>query len=306
MYKKILVPLDGSPLAENVLPLARNFARSLQAEVELLAIVDIADAARRVAADLTSITPSFAEDAARAFNDYLAKLAKNFPTGNLHCTVTQGNAAETIIAAAAADPDTLIAMATHGRSGLDRWLMGSVTEKVLRGTGNALIVVRAQEQKAPAWEMATLKRLVVPLDGSELAERIIPHVETLAKRLDLEVVLLGVYGSPGGAATPGEGFYNPAQLGAFITELRAETVGYLATKTEELRRKGLKNISFVAKEGLEAEKIVSVARETSDTLIAMCTHGRSGVKRWVLGSVTEKVVRHSGVPVLVVRATPAA
>ena len=301
MYKKILVPLDGSKLAENALPLARSFARGLQSEVELLAIVDIAEAARRVAADWTAITPRFAEEAARAFNDYLAKLVKNFPTGNVHCTVTHGNAAETIIAAAAADPDTLIAMATHGRSGLDRWLMGSVTEKVLRGASNPLVVVRVHDQKAPAWEMATLKRLVVPLDGSDLAERIIPHVEVLAKRLDLEVVLLGVYGSPMGAATPGEGFYNPAQLGAFIAELRAETVGYLAAKTDEMKSKGAKNVSYVAKEGLEAEEIVSLAGEKPDTLIAMCTHGRSGVKRWVLGSVTEKVVRHCGVPVLVVR-----
>jgi nucleotide-binding universal stress UspA family protein len=303
MYKKILVPLDGSRLAENVLPLARSFARSLPSQVELLAIVDIAERARQVAADWASITPAFAEDAARAFNEYLAKVAKNFPNGNLQCTVKQGNAAETIIAEAAADSDTLIAMATHGRSGLDRWLMGSVTEKVLRGASNPLMVVRAQDEKTPSWEMATLKRLVVPLDGSELAERIIPHVDALAKRLDLEVVLLGVYGSPVGAATPGEGFYNPAQLGAFVAELRAETVGYLAAKTEEMRSKGFKNISFVAKEGLEAEEIVSLAREKPDTLIAMCTHGRSGVKRWVLGSVTEKVVRHCGVPVLVVRAT---
>ena len=87
-------------------------------------------------------------------------------------------------------------MATHGRSGLDRWLLGSVAEKVLRGASNPTLVVRAKEEKNPAWEMATLKRVIVPLDGSELSERILPYVEALAKHLDLEVTLLGVYGGP--------------------------------------------------------------------------------------------------------------
>lgn len=302
MYSRILVPLDGSKLAENALPLARCFARGLQASVELLAIVDIAETARQIAADQRSITATFAEDASRAFGDYLDRVGKKFPTGNVRCTVTQGNAAETIINAAAADPRTLIAMATHGRSGLDRWLLGSVTEKVLRGASNPLLVVRGQEENAPAWEMATLKRLVVPLDGSELAERILPHVEALARHLDLEILLLGIYGSPAGGGAPGDGFYNPAQLGTLLAELRAETMGYLTGKTEEMKSRGLKNVSFIAKEGLAADEIIATARQKPDTLIAMCTHGRSGVKRWLLGSVTETVARHAEAPVLVVRA----
>lgn len=302
MYSRILVPLDGSKLAENALPLARCFARALQVPVELLAIVDLAETARRVAADHMTITSAFVEDAARAFGTYLEGAARNFPTGNTRCTVARGNAAETIIAAAATDPHTLVAIATHGRSGLDRWLLGSVTEKVLRGATNPLLIVRAQEEKAPAWEMATLKRLVVPLDGSELAERILPHVEALGRRLDLEIILLGVYGSPV-APAPGEGFYNPAQLGALLAELRAETSAYLAGKAEEMKSKGLKNVSCAAKEGLAADEIIAAARQSHDTLIAMCTHGRSGMKRWILGSVAETVVRHAESPVLVVRAS---
>lgn len=302
MYSKILVPLDGSKVAENALPLARCFARALQARVELLGVVDVAEAARRVAAEQTSITAAFVEDTARAFNTYLENAARHFPSGNVHCSVAHGNAAETIIKAAAEEPGTLIAMATHGRSGLDRWLLGSVTEKVLRGASEPLLVVRAQEETAPAWEMAALKRLVVPLDGSELAERILPHVETLAKNLDLEVMLLGIYSSPVGAGAPGDGFYNAAQLGALLAQLRAETVGYLGVKTEEMKSKGLKNVSCVAKEGLAADEIIATARQKPDTLIAMCTHGRSGVKRWLLGSVAETVVRHADCPVLVARA----
>ena len=300
MYKKILVPLDGSKTAEHALPLARSLARALQVPVELLAVVDIAEVARHVTADQSSMLRTLVDDTSRRLDKYLQTIAKNFPTGAVHYTVKNGGAAEVIVELAAPDSETLIVMATHGRSGLDRWLLGSVAEKVLRATANPLLLVRAVE-KAPLWEMATLKRVIVPLDGSELSERILPFVETLAKTLGLDVVLFGVYGGPVSSGAAGDGFYNTAQIEAFVAGLRADTVEYLAAKAEEMKRRGFSKVSTVAKEGLSADEIIASAREIPDTLIAMCTHGRSGVKRWMLGSVTETVVRHSGAPVLVVR-----
>ena len=299
MYAKILVPLDGSKTAENVVPLARSFARGLQIPVELLGVVDVAEMARHGPPSQASMIRSIVDDATRRFDDYLERVAKNFLVGKVQCTVRQGNAAEAIIEVAGAEKQTLIAMATHGRSGLDRWLLGSVAEKVLRGASNPTLVVRAKREKNPGWEMATLKRVIVPLDGSELSERILPHVEALAKHLDLEVMLLGVYGGrlPAGAA---DGFHS---MDAFIVRLRNETEIYLAAKTEEMKQRGLKKVLFAAKQGLEADEIIATARETLDTLIAMCTHGRTGVQRWMLGSVTETVVRHSDDTVLVVRTT---
>ena len=73
-------------------------------------------------------------------------------------------------------------------------------------------------------------------------------------------------------------------------------------KVDEMKQKDFKKVSFSAKEGLAADEIIAMAREIPNTLIAMCTHGRSGVQRWMLGSVTETVVRHSGDPVLILRA----
>jgi nucleotide-binding universal stress UspA family protein len=299
MYAKILVPLDGSKTAENVVPLARSFARGLQIPVELLGVVDVAEMARHGPPSQASMIRSIVDDATRRFDDYLERVAKNFLVGKVQCTVRKGNAADAIIELAAAEKQTLIAMATHGRSGLDRWLLGSVAEKVLRGASNPMLVVRAKREKNPGWEMATLKRVIVPLDGSELSERILPHVEALAKHLDLEVMLLGVYGGRLRAGAS-DGFHS---VDAFIVSLRNETEIYLAAKTEEMKQRGLNKVSFAAKQGLEADEIIATARETLDTLIAMCTHGRTGVQRWMLGSVTETVVRHSDDPVLVVRPT---
>src|SRR4029079_14519995 len=117
--------------------------------------------------------------------------AKNFPDGSVQCRVERDDAAGGIIESAA-DPRTLIAMATPGRSGLNRWLVGSVAEKFLRGAANPLLLVRAGDTPV-SWNMAAFKSVLVSLDGSELAESVLPIVAEMAKNLDLEIVLLRVY-----------------------------------------------------------------------------------------------------------------
>jgi nucleotide-binding universal stress UspA family protein len=301
MYKNILVPLDGSKTAENVLPYVRCLARNLQIPIEFLAVVDVAETSRNITAADGLFLDTWIDDETRRYDDYLKGIAKNFPTASAQHRVAKGKAAEVIVESAAKEKTTLIAMATHGRSGLDRWLLGSVAEKVLRATANPLLLVRAKEE-TPPWNMAALKSVVVPLDGSELAESILPSVEEVAKKLDLEVILLRVYGVPYSASSVGEGFYDAAQFKTFLATLRAEALEYLERKAADLKSHGVKKVSLVTKEGLGADEIILFARQTSDNLVAMCTHGRSGVKRWMLGSVTETVVRHSGDPVLILRA----
>ena len=301
MYKKILIPLDGSKTAESVLPYARALAKRFALPVDLLEVVDVVEMARSVPAAEGLFINQLAEDDARRSGVYLDRVAQSFAAVPVHCMVKQGHAAEVIVGTAAGDKDTLTMMATHGRSGLNRFLLGSVAEKVLRGAANPLLLVRATESARSDGE-AALKSVIVPLDGSELAETILPVVEALAKKLRLEVILFRAYVIPYGAYTAGEGFYDPVNLEAFLARLRQETIEYLERKTAELKHQGLAEVSYVAKEGLSADEIIKFARATPDNLIAMCSHGYSGVKRWVLGSVTETVVRHSGDPVLVLRA----
>jgi nucleotide-binding universal stress UspA family protein len=301
MYKKILVPLDGSPSAENVLPYARTLAKRLALPVELLAVVDFTELARSVSAADGLFLDRVAKEEARRSGVYLAGISESFSGIATRCLVQQGRAADIIVEMAAAEKDTLIMMATHGRSGLNRFFLGSVTEKVLRATSSPLLVVRAKEEAVARGE-AVFKSLVVPLDGSELAESVMPSVVALAKQLDLEVILFRAYAVPYGAYTAGEGFYDPVNLEGFLARLRAETIDYLENKTAELKRQGIEKVSYLAKEGLSADEIISFGHASPDHLIAMCTHGYSGVKRWVLGSVTEAVVRHAGDPVLVLRA----
>jgi nucleotide-binding universal stress UspA family protein len=141
------------------------------------------------------------------------------------------------------------------------------------------------------------------LDGSELAESVLPPVAELVKPLQLEVILFRAYTVPYSAlAGDAKGFYL-APDEELISAMRDEAVAYLEKKAEAMKKLGVDRVSTIAEYGLAADEIISLARKTPDNLIAMCTHGRSGVKRWVLGSVTETVVRHAGDPVLVIRAT---
>jgi nucleotide-binding universal stress UspA family protein len=300
MYSKILVPLDGSKTSEKVLPYARYLAGKFNVPVELLAVLDIAEMATHISAEKARHLDTMIEDGMRASTTYIRGVATTFPDGKVTCTVEKDRAEEAIINKAEADGGTLITMATHGRSGLNRFLLGSVAEKVLRGSDNHLLLVRATETGQTTGE-AAFKSIIVPLDGSELAESVLPPVATMAKELNLEVVLFRAYHIPYNAYAGDDGYY-AVNYDELIAGVRDEAKEYLDKKVEEMKKLGGAKVSAVTKEGFAGDEIIALGRKTPDALIAMCSHGRSGVKRFVLGSVTENVVRHSDDPVLVVRA----
>jgi nucleotide-binding universal stress UspA family protein len=299
MYSRMLIPLDGSKTAEKVLPFARFVVGALKLPIELLAVVDIVEMATHISADRARYLDAMIADSVLRSEQYLREIAHKFPNCT-KCTVEKGKTEQVIIETAAADKGTLVTMATHGRSGMNRWLLGSVTEKVLRGGTNPMLLVRATEEGKTNGG-AALKSIVVPLDGSELAERVLPAVAELAKTLKLAVVLFRAYNLPYSAYAGGEGYY-AVNYNELLTAMRDEAVDYLKKKAEAVKKMGIAEVSCVAKEGFAADEIISQARQSPDNLIVMCTHGRSGVKRWMLGSVTETVVRHSGGPILVLRA----
>jgi nucleotide-binding universal stress UspA family protein len=139
------------------------------------------------------------------------------------------------------------------------------------------------------------------LDGSDLAERVLPVAIELAKQRDLEIVLIRAYNIPTSAYAGIEGYALP--MDDLLKDMRDEACEYLENKVADVKKRGIARVSFAAKEGLPADEIISFAKNLPGGLIAMSTHGRSGVRRWVLGSVTETVVRHSENPVLVIRAS---
>lgn len=299
MYTKILVPLDGSKLAEAILPYARALAKGLKVPVELLTAID------------PEIITTFTDPAHSRYVDviegdmkrnsiaYLKQIARSFsdPTA-VTCLAEIAKPAETIIERGARH-GTLIAMSTHGRTGILRWVLGSVADKVLHATKNHLLLVRPNNETQTEGE-ARLNSIILPLDGSSLAERAMHPVLSLAKVMNLEVILLRVFVVPHTAYYGGEA-YAP-NMEALMAMIKSESKVYLETKREQLLGEGLDKVSMVMRQGDPSSEIIDFAAETPDNLVAMCTHGRSGVERWVMGSVTARVVRHSGDPVLVVQA----
>lgn len=299
MYTRILIPLDGSKPAEKVLPYARYLAGRFKIPIELFAVFDIAEMGAQMSTEKAQFLDTMVEDGVRRSTVYLQGVASTFPDADVKCTVAKAQAADAIIERGEADPAMLITMATHGRSGLNRFLLGSIAEKVLRGTANALLLVRATEEAESAGE-AALKSIMVPLDGSELAESVLPMVAGLAKELDLEIELFRAYHVPYDVYA-GEGNFDAGTYEALISGVREEASEYLDKKVTEVKKLGVAKVSCVTKEGSAGDQIIELERKTPGGLIVMCSHGRSGMKRWVLGSVAEIVVRHSSGPVLITR-----
>jgi nucleotide-binding universal stress UspA family protein len=297
MYRRILVPLDGSQVAEQVLPYARYLAGKLKIPVDLLGVVDAVGMSGSMEALKAQNLDAFVAENVHRSEAYLEKIGKTFTGVASSHMVMKGKPEEVVIEKAASNGDTLIAMATHGRSGIDRWLLGSVAEKVLRGMTNPLLLVRVTKDGKSEGEI-TIKRVIVPLDGSPLAEKVLPHITALAKPLAFETVLLRAYNLRQVLSTFED--YIP-DWDALEAEAMGEAVSYLDGKVRELKGQGLTEVSSRTSEREIAQEIIDVAAKPN-SLIAMCTHGRTGVKRWMLGSVTEKVVRHSNSPVLVIPA----
>jgi nucleotide-binding universal stress UspA family protein len=293
----MLIPLDGSQVAEQVLPYARCLAKALTIPVDLLEVADIETLRLLANPERGRYLDTLLSEKMESSKSYLDAIAQSFQGTPVTCIVEKGKAEDVVIERAATDKGTLIVMATHGRSGIQRWVLGSVTDKVLHGSNNHLFLIRAQDQ-AKAEGEALLKKVIVPLDGSPVAEMVLPYVIDLAKKMRLEVVLVRSFALP--AATADEYQTYTDEL---IGLIEAEARDYLAEKVKEMKGKGLQNVSSAVNVGYGAEEIITLARKTPDNFIAMCTHGRSGVKRFVLGSVTDRVVRHSGDPVLIIRAT---
>jgi nucleotide-binding universal stress UspA family protein len=295
MYRRIMVPLDGSQVAEQVLPYARYVAGKLKIPVDLLSVVDVVGMTGSMEASSARNLDAFVAENVHRSEAYLEKIGKTFTGVALSHMVVKGKPEEVVIDKAGSD--TLIAMATHGRSGVNRWLLGSVAEKVLRVTTHPLLLVRAIKDGISDGEKV-IKRVIVPLDGSPLAEKVLPHVTALAKEMTFETVLLRAYNLRQVISTFED--YVP-DWDLLEAEAMGEATNYLNGKVRELKGQGLIEVSSRISEKETAQEIIDLATEPN-SLIAMCTHGRSGLKRWVLGSVTEKVVRHSNSPVLVIPA----
>ncbi|MBI2855076.1 MAG: universal stress protein [Chloroflexi bacterium] len=314
MYRTMLVPLDGSKLAEVVFHYASNLAGKLDLDLVLLHVSDPAEA------DLTSMHWAYVERAAEMLARQASEVRRKAGRSRVASAVkalaevVSGDAAEEIARYAEGHAVDLILMATHGRSGMKRWVLGSVADKVLRSAKVPVWLVRAPPPPSITPSTGRGTTILVPLDGSKLAESALPHVEALAKQWSdgaAEVVLLTVCGPPELLSMPE--YYltpdtypptRPLKWEDYVLQQEARckeaSQHYLEQAGGYFKRAGI-NTRCEVLSGNAAEAIVDYAARNPFDLMVMCTHGRSGISRWAFGSVADKVLRGVSTPILLIR-----
>jgi len=290
VYRTILVPLDGSPLAEHALRFARTIAQASGARLLLLRVTTSADATDP--AHHSGKAPADAEA-------YLARVASPLTAGPpIETLIVSGQPAERIVAEAQTHSVGLIAMSTHRRDGIASWVQRSLAGEVFRQVAVPVLLIPAD--CSANWSERWPSRILVPLDGSDLAQEAIVPATDLARALGAELLLLYVveptihhslvsYPVPDAVAVP--------DLDASDAER------YLHRLAAGSRADGLIVSVKVIPGDDPARTILTVAREAPVDMIAMASHGRTGLERLLMGAVATRVVHRSTVPVLLVRPT---
>lgn len=308
MYSRILAPLDGSEYAERVLPFTQSLATGLSLPVTLLYAIEPEHPSISQSLNPGLHQHQSAEHRTQHAMAYLEPVAAELRNAGLNVgtAIPQGQPDAAIVEEADKDPGVLITMSSHGRSGLTRWWMGSVADRVLHLASNPLLIIHATHPRGTDQE-ERFERIIVPVDGSELAEQILPHVTYLSAATGVTIDLV--------QAIPSRDEYNgfislrPTGLISSLPSyeeydqtVSAEAASYLDDLKTRLLQQGAASVETQLLHGPAADSITDLAASTRNNLVAMTTHGRSGVARMVMGSVAERVVRQSASPVLLVRA----
>ena len=269
--KPILVPLDGSKTAENVLPAAAWFSRATGAPLKFLHVLD-------------PDTPAASrDDAVDTFKKYATDLGRRHGLGDVECAVLLGNAAEQVLSAAV--NASAIALASHGRGGFRAMVFGSVADKIVRGaTIQVLIEPGTERPVAPG----APRPILACLDGSDEAERGLAVARSLAEKDGLKIAVIRSFSVP-----PPVGFEFAAYPSDFYDTMEKAAEDYLKTTVKE----GEKTILA---QGDAAGSILDAAEEVDAGLIVMTSTGKGVAKRIALGSTTSRVIHGTSRAVLVI------
>jgi nucleotide-binding universal stress UspA family protein len=310
MYRKVLVPLDGSSFAEHALPLAVALARRSRAGIHLVTVTTPITAAYLEGVFVGSA--DLEAEAAAQRQGYLeaimARLRERIDVP-LTGEVMHGEVSSTLCDLAGTGEYDLVVMATHGRSPFGRFWLGSVADEMMRHATLPLLLVRPGEAPPNLEEEPDLSRIVVPLDGTKLAEQILEPAVALAGLVPgAEVVLvravrpvLPIDVAPEGMETGTEAEHLLHEMETMQKEVEGEAGTYLAEIARRLEARGLRVRTHVVIEDHPDEAILHEAEDEHAGLIALETHGRGGLSRLLHGSIADKVVRSAHVPILVHR-----
>jgi nucleotide-binding universal stress UspA family protein len=292
MYNRILVPLDGSQLAEVVLWYAARLAGRLQASLTLAYVSSPSELLSR------NMYECYLQETVSKVKAQAEKMAQETNKAgdiNVDYIILKGDPAEEIVAYADKKRYDLIILATRGKSGIRRWALGNVALKVVSATRKQVLLVRAKGGQ-PDVSKAALTKILVPLDGSPESESILKPITYLASELGASLTLLHMM-------TQQLNMYPNRETFRVIEKERKLNKAYIDKLGKRLTAQGLR-VETEYKEGAHDEvatEIIKLAEEGAFSMVAMATHGRSGIGRWIFGSNAQKVLYEGSTPLLLVR-----
>jgi nucleotide-binding universal stress UspA family protein len=302
MYRSVLVPLDGSVFAEHALPRALSIARRAGAAVRLVQVhlsvfPPFGDGGGTVALDFQLDDEVRAQEAA-----YLAglvtRLAEVAPDLKISTALRDGPVADAVYGEATAADADLVVMATHGRGALSRLWLGSVADKLVRRLPIPILLVRPEDEAADLSADLVSRRILVPLDGSDLSEQILEPATALGCLTQAEYRLVFVV-EPALVPGPHLSSVSVDQDLPLLRDMKTQAQKYLDEVADRLRARLLRVETRVLVSPTAALAILEEAAGQHCDLIALETHGRGGLARLVLGSVADKVIRGAPAAVLV-------
>jgi nucleotide-binding universal stress UspA family protein len=277
----ILVPLDGSDLAEGALPYATALAHALGAGLVLVTVWEGADI--DAAADFPSMVVEIEQKATEHYNGYLDKVRSGLTGLDVKTELRRGDPVHEILGAAGEHKARALVIATHGRSGISRWMYGSTAGRLLR---EATLPVQAVGPRALERDgTPALKHIVVPLDGSEMSEAALPVAVNIARTAGARISLVRAVKW---AAMAYPYTLPDAYLPQLDDELEAGAKEYLKRKRDEISSADVD--AFVVRGGA-ADGIIEFAEQKDTDLVVMTTHARTGLKRVALGSVADRMLQ---------------
>ena len=301
MFDNIVVPLDRSVVSEAALSYVTPLAKGLDAAVVLL-LAENDPYSEILGGGGGAASPYQFPDSEGGITssvDYLGEVCERLRAQGIRCEtyIDQGAPAAVILNYIERRSPDLIAMSTHGFSGFRRMVVGSVTTTILPRARIPLLAVHPGGDGADV--SGSFESLIIPLDMSERSEDVLPLAARLADTLKLDVTLVTCLPSPGQLYTGSspEVFSYPDDL---IQQAQDAAEQYLAGVCDDFNEEHRLNARWECLEGGPASTIVEFAASQPNPLIAMCTQGRTGLGRWVLGSVTDAVIRTGSTPVLVI------
>jgi nucleotide-binding universal stress UspA family protein len=299
MFTRILVPLDGSPLAECVLPHVLAFSHATGAQVMLLRVLDRTSGSSAG----ESVDPVEWQIRKAEADTYLRDLAALLQKSGLVITAEtlEGKAAESVIEYAHQSKADLIILSSHGQSGISGWNVSSIVQKIILRVKTSVLIIRAYKATADMAEMFQYKKVFVPLDGSQRAEFVLPAVVALARAYNSQVILVQTIHKPEiPRRTP------PPQedldlVNQIIERNRVEASRYLTEVSDRLDSPATTRL--LISDSIVSSLHTQVEQDEAD-LVILSAHGYGGETRWPYGSVVISFIAYGSTPLLVMQDLP--